>query len=98
MGQPTAYEPVSNYSQHRFVLIDKICELSEPTVPFPDMRSPSTRITDLCGRYFKINHADTVVPYESVEASCAVVKVTKNRLVYIYHSNANVIGYPRTNQ
>jgi hypothetical protein len=43
--QPT-FQVLSNYCRHRFVLMDRVDEISEPMFPFPDMPHPSIAITD----------------------------------------------------
>jgi hypothetical protein len=44
--QPPSFQALSNYCRERFVLMDRIDEISEPIFPFPDMHHPSIAITD----------------------------------------------------
>jgi hypothetical protein len=44
--QPPSFQVLSNYCRERFVLMDRIHEISEPMFPFPDMRHPSIADTD----------------------------------------------------
>jgi hypothetical protein len=44
--QPPAFQVFSNYYRQRFVLMDRVHEITEPMFSFPDMRHPSIAITD----------------------------------------------------